>query len=184
MDKSVLVDDDGAVALLAQRVVDENRAAGRNVAMAESCTGGMVSAALTDVAGSSDVFRAGFVTYADDVKQQLLGVHGDIIETFGAVSMACAWAMARGAQARADADVAVAVSGIAGPGGGSDAKPVGTVVFALANRGDGDDSCDAIRKNFPPELGRAGIRREATLYALSLLLPGATTGAVCVKAAP
>ena len=94
----------------ARRVIDENRAKCRRVAVAESCTGGMVSASLTSIAGSSDVFEVGFVTYSNEAKQGLLGVPEDIIETFGAVSVACAWAMAEGALKRSEADVAVAMN--------------------------------------------------------------------------
>jgi len=157
---------------LARRVVDENRAAGRSLAVAESCTGGLVAAALTEIAGSSDVFDSGFVTYSNEAKQQLLGVSLEVIETFGSVSVACAWAMAQGAISRSGADVAVAITGIAGPGGGSENKPVGTVVFARAERGSADDDIVADRKEFG-DLGRAGVRLQAALCALELLLPGA-----------
>src|SRR5918992_5492344 len=112
---------------LARRVIDQNRGAGRKVAVAESCTGGLVAAALTEIAGSSDVFESGFVTYSNQAKTALLGVSAEVIETFGSVSVAAAWAMAQGAIARSGADVAVAITGIAGPGGGSTMKPVGTV---------------------------------------------------------
>ena len=116
----------------ARRVIEENREAGLRIAVAESCTGGLVSAALTEVPGCSDVFVAGFVTYSNDAKQVDLGVPGDIIDTFGAVSIACVYAMARGALERSKADVAVAISGIAGPGGGTADKPVGTVHLCVA----------------------------------------------------
>ena len=154
---------------LARRVVEENRAASRKVALAESCTGGLVSAAITEIAGSSSVLDRGFVTYSNEAKMELLGVSQDIIETFGAVSIACVWAMAQGALANSDADVAVAISGVAGPGGGTATKPVGTVVFARAIRGDGSEP-EGELKNFG-DLGRAEIRRQATLCALELLLP-------------
>ena len=131
MADSLLPDD---IVALARRVVEENGAAGRKVAVAESCTGGLVAAALTEIAGSSAVLDSGFVTYSNEAKQQMLGVSGDIIETFGAVSIACVWAMAKGAIDRSEADVAVSISGIAGPGGGSEQKPVGTVVFARSRR--------------------------------------------------
>jgi nicotinamide-nucleotide amidase len=157
---------------LARRVVDENRAAGRRLAVAESCTGGLVSAALTEIAGSSDVFETGFVTYSNQAKRDLLGVSAEVIETFGSVSVAAAWAMAQGAVARTGADVAVAITGIAGPDGGSELKPVGTVVFARAVRGADADDIVADRKEFG-DLGRAGIRVQAALCALELLLPGA-----------
>ena len=156
------------VVALAQRVVDENRAAGRRIVLAESCTGGLVAAAITEIAGSSDVFDRGFVTYSNDAKQFDLGVSSDIIDAFGAVSIACVYAMARGALQKSKADVAVAISGIAGPGGGSDSKPMGTVVFARAIRG--DDKPYAEERLFH-ETTRTGVRRQATLCALELLLP-------------
>lgn len=154
---------------LAQRVVAENREAGRTIAVAESCTGGLVAAALTEVPGSSEVFERGFVTYSNAAKMDELNVASDIIETFGAVSVACVWAMAQGALARSGADVAVAISGVAGPGGGTDLKPVGTVVFARAVRGQLRYEDTELRKF--QEQSRAGVRREATLCALELLLP-------------
>ena len=153
---------------LARRVITENAAAGRKIAVAESCTGGLVSAALTEIAGSSDVLDRGFVTYSNEAKQELLGVSPDIIDTFGAVSIACAWAMAHGAVLHSRADVAVAVSGIAGPAGGSSDKPVGTVVFARATRG--DEETVAEEKRFEPGT-RAEVRLQAALVALELLLP-------------
>ncbi len=152
----------------AQRVIDANLAAGRSVALAESCTGGLVAAALTEIAGSSAVLDRGFVTYSNEAKQELLGVSGDLIDTFGAVSIACAWAMAQGALKRSNADVAVAITGIAGPGGGSPNKPVGTVVFAKAVRGSDEIMTD--EQHFDAS-DRAGVRHQATLLALELLLP-------------
>lgn len=154
----------------ARAVIEGNRAAGRRVAVAESCTGGLVSAALTEIAGSSDVFEAGFVTYSNDAKVALLGVSTDVIETFGAVSIATAWAMAQGAIARSQADIAVAITGIAGPGGGSPKKPVGTVVFARAERG-GDPQDVVADKHEFGDLGRGEIRLQAALCALELLMP-------------
>lgn len=148
-----------------------NRAAGRRVAIAESCTGGMVCAALTDIAGSSDVFSAGFITYSGLAKQSQLDVSSEILETFGEVSLATAWAMAAGALANSDADVAVAITGIAGPDGGSEKKPVGLTVFARALRGQDPDDYFTQRIQF--EGGdRAAIRHHATLFALELLQPG------------
>jgi nicotinamide-nucleotide amidase len=158
---------------LARRVIDENRAAGRRVSVAESCTGGLVSAALTEIPGSSDVFDAGFVTYSNEAKTALLGVASDVIDTFGAVSLATAWAMAHGAVAKSRSDVAVAITGIAGPSGGSDRKPVGTVVFALAKAGDDPEDAITDQRDFG-DLGRAGIRLQAALCALELLLPEPT----------
>ena len=154
---------------LAERVVAANTAAGRTVTVAESCTGGLVAAALTEVPGSSAVLDRGYVTYSNDAKMEALGVPMEIIETFGAVSIACAWAMAKGALERSRADVAVAISGVAGPGGGTDLKPVGTVVFARVVRGQEGDP-EGELKRFEPG-SRADIRREATICALELLLP-------------
>ncbi|GAA4814906.1 CinA family protein [Sphingosinicella ginsenosidimutans] len=158
---------------LARRVLDENRAAGLRIAVAESCTGGLVSAALTEIPGSSDVFEAGFVTYSNEAKHQVLGVGEEVIETFGSVSVACAWAMANGAIEKTNADVAVSITGIAGPGGGSEQKPVGTVVFSRAVRGQEFDEAMADMKNFG-DLGRAGVRLQAALCALELLLPSSS----------
>jgi nicotinamide-nucleotide amidase len=162
-----------ALLTLAARVIEENRAAGLKVAVAESCTGGLVAAALTEIAGCSDVVEGGFVSYSNAFKTAQLGVSEDVLETFGAVSVATAWAMARGVLERTRADVAVAITGVAGPGGGSEKKPVGTVVFARATRaGDPEDVIADLREF--GDLGRAGIRRQAALCALELLLPGAT----------
>jgi len=157
---------------LARRVIEENRAAGRRVAVAESCTGGLVAAALTEIAGSSDVFEAGFVTYSNEAKTKLLHVSDDVIETFGSVSVATAWAMAQGALAASDADVAVALTGIAGPAGGSDRKPVGTVVFARADKHADPREITADTQKFEDN-GRGGVRLQAALCALALLLPDA-----------
>lgn len=161
---------DAEIVALATRVLDENRAAGRCIATAESCTGGLVAGALTEIAGSSDVVERGFVTYSNEAKTELLGVTTDILETFGAVSIATAWAMAQGALAKSRADVAVAITGVAGPGGGSPEKPVGTVVFARAVRGEDPKAVVADRKDFG-DLGRSEIRRQAVICALELLLP-------------
>ena len=154
----------------ATRVVEANRAAGRTVALAESCTGGLVAAALTEVPGSSDVLVASIVSYSNEAKQALLKVSGDVLETFGAVSIATAWAMACGALERTGADVAVAITGVAGPGGGSERKPVGTVIFARAEKGVDQADVHADHKRFP-DTGRAGVRLQAALCAMELLLP-------------
>jgi nicotinamide-nucleotide amidase len=154
----------------AREVIEANRKAARRIAVAESCTGGLVSAALTELAGSSDVFEAGYVTYSNASKIRQLKVSEDVVDTFGAVSVATAWAMARGALAASDADIAVAITGIAGPGGGSPAKPVGTVVFALAERDADPAKIVADQKLFKDE-GRAGVRLQAALCALDLLMP-------------
>lgn len=157
------------IVAMAQRVISENAALGRKVVLAESCTGGLVCAALTEIPGSSAVLDRGFVTYSNEAKGETLGVPEDIIATFGAVSVATAWAMAQGALEHSGADVAVAISGIAGPDGGSEQKPVGTVVFAKALRGN-DEDVDAEEKLLDGS-SRAEVRRQATLIALELLLP-------------
>jgi len=154
----------------AREVVEANRKAGRRVAIAESCTGGLVSAALTEIPGSSDVFEAGYVTYANASKIGQLKVAEDVIDTFGAVSVATAWAMARGALAASDADVAVAITGIAGPGGGTPQKPVGTVIFARAER-DADPAKIVADQKLFDEKDRGGVRLQAALCALDLLMP-------------
>lgn len=153
---------------LAERVVEANRAAGRTIALAESCTGGLVAGAITEIAGSSAVFDRGFVTYSNEAKMELLGVNADIIETFGAVSVACAWAMAQGALKHSKADVAVAISGIAGPDGGTEAKPVGTVVFARATRGNNEIVAE---ERLLDGSSRSTVRAQAVRVALELLLP-------------
>ncbi len=162
---------------LARRVIDANRAIGRRIATAESCTGGLVAAALTEVPGSSEVIECAFVTYSNDAKRLLLKVSGDVLETFGAVSVATAWQMAQGALLRSGADVAVAITGIAGPAGGTPKKPVGTVVFARAERGADPSEMVADERAFG-DLGRGGIRLQAALCALELLLPDATDDGV------
>lgn len=160
---SVLVDK-------AREVVEANRAAGKRIAVAESCTGGLVSAAITEIAGASDVFEAGYVTYSNAAKIGELHVSQEVVETFGAVSVATAWAMARGALMASEADIAVSITGIAGPGGGTPAKPVGTVVFARAERGKDPSQITADQKLFEAE-GRGGVRLQAALCALDLLMP-------------
>lgn len=166
MDHSLLPPE---LTALARRVVEENRAAGRMIALAESCTGGLVAAALTEIPGSSAVLDRAFVTYSNEAKRECLGVSGDIIETFGAVSIACAWAMAQGALANSRADVAVAVSGVAGPDGGTALKPVGTVVFARAERHGAREPDGELRRLDGAD--RSQIRLQAALAALELLLP-------------
>jgi nicotinamide-nucleotide amidase len=154
----------------AREVVDANRAVGRRLSVAESCTGGLVSAALTEIPGSSDVFEAGFVTYSNAAKISELKVSEEVVDTFGAVSVATAWSMARGALAATNADVAVAITGIAGPGGGTVSKPVGTVVFARAER-DADPSKIVADQKLFEETTRSGVRLQAALCALELLMP-------------
>ena len=154
----------------ARKVIEANRARGKQIAVAESCTGGLISAALTEIPGSSDVFQAGYVTYSNEAKAAMLGVSGDVLDTFGAVSVAVAWTMAQGALTKSGADVAVAITGIAGPEGGTAKKPVGTVVFARARRGADPKEIVADKKEFG-DLGRGGVRLQAALCALELLMP-------------
>ncbi len=156
------------IVALARRVVEENTKIGRKVTLAESCTGGLVAAALTEIPGSSAVLDRGFVTYSNGAKQDELEVSSELIETFGAVSIACVWAMAQGALKHSEGDIAIAISGIAGPDGGTPLKPVGTVVFARAcHDGDGEPEGEMIQF----EGDRSEIRHQATLAALELLLP-------------
>ena len=173
-----------ALVALAGQVIAANRAAGRRIAVAESCTGGLVCAALTEIAGCSDVFEAGYVTYSNAAKNGALKVSGDVIDTFGAVSIAAAWAMARGALAASGADVAVAITGIAGPDGATPGKPVGTVVFALAERTPIDAAITADSKHFDAAGGRSGIRLAAALCALELLMPQPDTATAPAPDAP
>lgn len=140
------------------------RKRGLRIATAESCTGGLIAAALTDVAGSSDVFERGFVTYSNDAKQELIAVPPAVLTKFGAVSAETAEAMARGALARSRADVAISVTGVAGPGGGSSEKPVGLVWFGVARKG---GPTLTVREIFPGD--RAAIRQAAVARALILL---------------
>jgi nicotinamide-nucleotide amidase len=140
------------------------RAAGMHITTAESCTGGMVAAALTDIAGSSDVFDRGFVTYSNAAKSDLLGVQHNILERFGAVSEPVAREMAEGALARSTADVAISVTGLAGPGG-SEFKPEGRVCFGLARTGQ-ETQTETV--DFGPQ-GRANVRAAARDHALALL---------------
>lgn len=148
----------------ASALVARARAAEQKIATAESCTGGMIAAALTDIAGASAVFGHGFVSYANDAKVAMLGVEPGLIAREGAVSETVARAMAEGARARAGADLAVAVTGIAGPEGGSAEKPVGTVWFGLARK---DGATLAERRVFPG--GRDAVRRATVDHALDLL---------------
>jgi nicotinamide-nucleotide amidase len=153
---------------LAARLVMLCRAKGVTIATAESCTGGLVAAAITAIPGSSAVLDRGFVTYSNNAKTELLGVPETLIDSIGAVSEAVAQRMATGAKTRAGTDIAVSITGIAGPDGGTPQKPVGTVWFGLANRA-GDISTH--HRLFKGD--RAEIRAASVTYALNLLL-GAT----------
>lgn len=150
-------------------LLDAARAKGLMIATAESCTGGMVAAAITDTAGSSAVFDRGFITYTNAAKMQMLGVQAATLEAHGAVSEQVAQEMAQGALAHSDAQLAVAITGIAGPGG-SDHKPEGRVCFAIATAA----TCRTQTVEFGA-LGRAAVRQAATDHALQLLLVAAAT---------
>jgi len=145
--------------------LDACRARSLRVATAESCTGGLLSGLLTEIAGSSDVFERGFVVYSNDAKRELLGVPGHLIARHGAVSEACARALAEGAVEHSHAQIAVSVTGVAGPGGGTLEKPVGLVYFALAHRG---HPTIAREKRFGP-LPRGEIRLASVDTALAML---------------
>jgi nicotinamide-nucleotide amidase len=156
---------DDAIRDTAVRVLDACRTRGLKVATAESCTGGLVAGALTEIPGSSDVLDRGFVTYSDAAKQTMLGVPASILDRHGAVSQETADAMAAGALMMSNADLAVAITGIAGPGGGSAEKPVGLVHFAVAGR----DGRRLHREKRYGNVGRSAVRREAVAQALALL---------------
>jgi nicotinamide-nucleotide amidase len=155
---------DDTLQTLATAVLERCRAAGLRLATAESCTGGMIVAALTEIAGSSDVVERGFITYSNEAKAELLGVPTGLLAAKGAVSAEVADAMATGALARAPVDLAVAVTGIAGPGGATPTKPVGLVWFGIGRRG---ETVRTERHIFPGD--RAAVRRAATARALALL---------------
>jgi nicotinamide-nucleotide amidase len=148
----------------AAEVLQAARYWGVTIATAESCTGGMISAALTDVAGSSDVFDRGFVTYSNEAKMQMLGVRHATLEAHGAVSEAVAREMAEGALDHSTATLAVSVTGIAGPGG-SEFKPEGRVCFGLAQAGR-ETQVETVEFG---ALGRAGVRQATVAHALMLL---------------
>ncbi len=153
---------------LAQKIVDRAGAEGLLLATAESCTGGLVAAAITDVPGASAVLDRGFVTYSNEAKTDMLGVEPEIIARHGAVSAAVARAMAEGALRHSRADLAVSITGVAGPGGGSAEKPVGLVWFALAAKG---APTRAERRVFSAG-DRSFVRMRATETALMLALRG------------
>jgi nicotinamide-nucleotide amidase len=156
---------------LAEGVLAACRTRGWHVATAESCTGGLVAAALTAIAGASEVFERGFVTYSNAAKTELLGVPVETIAAHGTVSAQTAAAMARGAVARTPADLAVSITGIAGPGGGTSQKPVGLVYLGAARR---DGACRVERRVFPGD--RGAIRDAALVLALEMLQSEAQSG--------
>ena len=147
-------------------VLEACRARGWRVATAESCTGGLVAGALTEIAGSSDVVECGFVVYSDAAKQAMLDVPAATLKRYGAVSAETAIAMAAGALKRSPADLAVSITGIAGPGGGSRQKPVGLVHFAAASRG----GRRLQRRRLFGKIGRRRVRERSVAEALAMLL--------------
>ncbi len=149
----------------ASRVLDVFRTCGLKLATAESCTGGLVAAALTEIAGSSDVVDRGFVTYSNEAKEAMLGVPAATLKRYGAVSAQTAAAMAAGALKNSLADVTVAITGIAGPGGGTKQKPVGLVHFAAASR----DGRRVARSRRYGKIGRRRVRERSVAEALELL---------------
>ena len=155
----------GSLGERAGRVIDACRRAGAKLATAESCTGGLVAATLTEIAGSSDVLERGFVTYSNEAKTEQLGVPASEIALYGAVSEEVARAMAEGALARARAEIAVAVTGIAGPGGGSATKPVGLVHIACARRGGA-----TLHERHTFACDRAAVRRASVERALAMIM--------------
>ena len=150
---------------LAESVLAACRARNWHIVTAESCTGGLVAAALTAIAGSSDVVERGFVTYSNEAKQTMLGVPAATLRDYGAVSRETAEAMARGALAHSPAELAVSVTGIAGPGGGTPAKPVGLVHFAAASKG----GALLHREKRFGDIGRSQVRQDSVAEALAML---------------
>ena len=163
-----MITDDNLIHAAAS-LLDHFRKRGLTIATAESCTGGLVAAFLTEIAGSSDVVDRGFVTYSNAAKSELLDVPADLIADRGAVSAEVARAMAEGAVRRSAADVAVAITGVAGPGGGTDAKPVGLVHFAAARRG----GATIHREMRFGDIGRRRIRLESVAVAFEIALKSA-----------
>ena len=153
------------IVTLARLLVDEARARSLRIATAESCTGGLVAAAICQVSGASDVFERGFVTYSNRAKQEMLGVPGDLIADVGAVSEPVARMMAEGALANSNAHLAVAITGVAGPGGGTPMKPVGTVHLATARSNQGL----VHRHEFFELADREGVQLAAVQSALQML---------------
>ncbi|MCC7460922.1 MAG: nicotinamide-nucleotide amidase [Gammaproteobacteria bacterium] len=164
------VPTDADLARLACRAGEQLLAGGLKVALAESCTGGWVAKALTDIAGSSQWFERGYVSYSNEAKRQMLGVRSATLAAHGAVSAAVVAEMAAGALAAGGVDVAVAISGVAGPDGGSVDKPVGLVWFAVARRGDALRTRTE-RRCFAGE--RESVRRAAVAHALRLIASAA-----------
>lgn len=153
------------------RFLDDMRGAGLHFASAESCTGGLIAALLTEIPGSSDVVDRGFITYSNEAKAEMIGVDPALIARVGAVSREVALAMAEGAIRHSAADISVAVTGVAGPGGGTDAKPVGLVHIASARRNGATLHREC---RFGP-LGRSEIRERTVIEALALATEALTS---------
>jgi len=156
----------GSANTLARSLLDLCRSRKLTIATAESCTGGLVAGALTDIPGSSDVIDRGFVTYSNDAKRAMLGVEASTLTTFGAVSKETATQMAVGALERAGVDLAVSITGIAGPGGAVPGKPVGLVHFAVAAR----DGRITHRECRFGAIGRSAVRQRSVIEALRMLM--------------
>ena len=158
---------DPELATMAEMTIERFRAADFRCATVESCTGGLVAALITSVAGSSDIFDRGFVTYSNDAKSEMLGVSRESLDEFGAVSMQVAIEMAIGGLNNSEANACVAITGVAGPGGGDEQKPVGLVYIAVAN----DFEEGAYGEEFQfDEISRDSIRNEAAKAALEMLI--------------
>ena len=156
---------DAKLRTAAKRLLDICRARGLRVATAESCTGGLVAGALTEISGSSDVVECGFVVYSNAAKESMLDVPPSTLKRYGAVSAQTAIAMAAGALKNSEADITVSITGIAGPGGGSRQKPVGLVHFAAVSR----DGTSLHRRKLYGKIGRRRVRERSVLQALELL---------------
>lgn len=150
--------------MLEQKIVERLRAAGKTLAVAESCTGGLIGAAITSVSGSSECFIGGVISYSNELKEKLLGVDRSLLQRHGAVSEEVAAAMAVGVSRTTGADYSLSITGIAGPGGGTDEKPVGLVYIGLA----GAD--ETVIRRFVFEGNRSAVRSSAVEEALKLLL--------------
>ncbi len=159
----MIMDDEIRIAALA--LLDICKKKKLTIAVAESCTGGLVAGAITEIAGSSEVFDRGFVTYSNAAKQEMLGVAPATMDVHGAVSAECAQEMAKGALAYAVVDLAISITGIAGPAGATPSKPVGLVYFCAASRRGRRIACD---RKFG-DIGRTAVRRASVLQALVML---------------
>ena len=163
---TVFMDKDTEI--LAAIILSAARSKGLKIATAESCTGGLIAGTLTAIPGSSDVVDRGFVTYSNEAKQQMLGVGSISLEKFGAVSSVTAKEMAYGALVNSMADITISVTGVAGPGGGTAEKPVGTVWFGLATQGTAPVA-ECVQFG---DMGRKSVRAGSVLHALNMLNTG------------